>query len=147
MNLHWTLIELRAIVVSLFNYIEDCLCFISYLHVYHSCGFFSGRPAEKNLRGLLRSEVDRSVSKDSIVIVDSLNNIKVTIIDVFYHELEPNFKQVSWMEELSFNIKGVQIGLDKRYRLALWYKIQHSYTNNQNLSQPHFSFVFNYIWS
>ncbi|KAJ3681435.1 hypothetical protein LUZ60_015924 [Juncus effusus] len=31
---------------------------------------------EKNLRGVLRSEVDRSVSKDSIIIVDSLNNIK-----------------------------------------------------------------------
>ncbi|CAN1314038.1 Protein KTI12 homolog [Linum perenne] len=33
-------------------------------------------PAEKNLRGVLRSEVDRSVSKDSIIIVDSLNSIK-----------------------------------------------------------------------
>ncbi|KAM0928076.1 hypothetical protein ACQ4PT_002257 [Festuca glaucescens] len=32
---------------------------------------------EKNLRGVLRSEVDRSVSPDSIIIVDSLNNIKV----------------------------------------------------------------------
>ncbi|KAJ1692249.1 hypothetical protein LUZ63_008947 [Rhynchospora breviuscula] len=32
--------------------------------------------AEKNLRGVLRSQVDRSLSKDSIVIVDSLNNIK-----------------------------------------------------------------------
>jgi hypothetical protein len=32
---------------------------------------------EKNLRGVLRSEVDRSVSRDSIIIVDSLNNIKV----------------------------------------------------------------------
>ncbi|GMH15284.1 hypothetical protein Nepgr_017125 [Nepenthes gracilis] len=32
--------------------------------------------AEKNLRGLLRSEVDRSLTKDSIVIVDSLNSIK-----------------------------------------------------------------------
>lgn len=37
---------------------------------------YSGMPSEKNLRGLLRSEVDRSVSKESIVIVDSLNNIK-----------------------------------------------------------------------
>lgn len=33
-------------------------------------------PAEKNLRGLLRSEVDRSVSRESIVVVDSLNSIK-----------------------------------------------------------------------
>ncbi|KAE8657754.1 Protein KTI12-like protein [Hibiscus syriacus] len=33
-------------------------------------------PAEKNLRGVLRSEVDRSVSKDNIIIVDSLNSIK-----------------------------------------------------------------------
>ncbi|KAF5190245.1 Kti12-like protein [Thalictrum thalictroides] len=32
--------------------------------------------AEKNLRGVLRSEVDRSVSKDNIIIIDSLNNIK-----------------------------------------------------------------------
>ncbi|XP_020080030.1 protein KTI12 homolog [Ananas comosus] len=32
--------------------------------------------AEKNLRGVLRSEVDRSVSKDNIIIVDSLNSIK-----------------------------------------------------------------------
>uniref|UniRef100_A0A0E0HC09 Protein KTI12 homolog n=1 Tax=Oryza nivara TaxID=4536 RepID=A0A0E0HC09_ORYNI len=31
---------------------------------------------EKNLRGVLRSEVDRSVSRDSIIVVDSLNNIK-----------------------------------------------------------------------
>jgi hypothetical protein len=35
---------------------------------------------EKNLRGLLRSEVDRSVSRDSIIIVDSLNNIKVRVV-------------------------------------------------------------------
>ncbi|CAO2832202.1 unnamed protein product [Amaranthus hypochondriacus] len=32
--------------------------------------------AEKNVRGVLRSEVDRSVSKDNIIIVDSLNSIK-----------------------------------------------------------------------
>ncbi|KAF6159663.1 hypothetical protein GIB67_029921 [Kingdonia uniflora] len=32
--------------------------------------------AEKNLRGVLRSEVDRSLSKENIVIVDSLNSIK-----------------------------------------------------------------------
>ncbi|KAH7283272.1 hypothetical protein KP509_35G069700 [Ceratopteris richardii] len=37
---------------------------------------YSSMPAEKNLRGLLRSEVDRSVSKDTVVIVDSLNSIK-----------------------------------------------------------------------
>ncbi|XP_016899904.2 protein KTI12 homolog [Cucumis melo] len=37
---------------------------------------YANMPAEKNLRGVLRSEVDRSVSKDSIVIVDSLNSIK-----------------------------------------------------------------------
>ncbi|XP_020531799.1 protein KTI12 homolog isoform X2 [Amborella trichopoda] len=36
----------------------------------------SDMPAEKNVRGVLRSEVDRSLTKDSIVIVDSLNNIK-----------------------------------------------------------------------
>lgn len=33
-------------------------------------------PREKNLRGMLRSAVDRAVSRDAIVIVDSLNNIK-----------------------------------------------------------------------
>ncbi|KAJ8760852.1 hypothetical protein K2173_021890 [Erythroxylum novogranatense] len=37
---------------------------------------YASMPAEKNLRGVLRSEVDRSVSKDNIIIVDSLNNIK-----------------------------------------------------------------------
>ncbi|KAI5054597.1 hypothetical protein GOP47_0029742 [Adiantum capillus-veneris] len=37
---------------------------------------YCGMPAEKNLRGVLRSEVDRSVSKNTIVIIDSLNNIK-----------------------------------------------------------------------
>lgn len=37
---------------------------------------YANMPAEKNLRGVLRSEVDRSVSRDSIIIVDSLNNIK-----------------------------------------------------------------------
>ncbi|XP_006858568.2 protein KTI12 homolog isoform X1 [Amborella trichopoda] len=37
---------------------------------------YKDMPAEKNVRGVLRSEVDRSLTKDSIVIVDSLNNIK-----------------------------------------------------------------------
>lgn len=37
---------------------------------------YASMPAEKNLRGVLRSEVDRSVSKENIVIVDSLNSIK-----------------------------------------------------------------------
>ncbi|XP_078439210.1 KTI12-like, chromatin associated protein [Wolffia australiana] len=37
---------------------------------------YADMTAEKNLRGVLRSEVDRSVSKDRIIIVDSLNNIK-----------------------------------------------------------------------
>ncbi|EEF50764.1 protein KTI12 homolog [Ricinus communis] len=37
---------------------------------------YANMPAEKNLRGVLRSEVDRSVSRDSIIIVDSLNSIK-----------------------------------------------------------------------
>ena len=44
--------------------------------------------AEKNLRGVLRSEVDRSVSKDCVVIVDSLNNIKVRLLQeplIFHH--------------------------------------------------------------
>lgn len=35
---------------------------------------------EKILRGVLRSEVDRSVSKENIIIVDSLNNIKVRVL-------------------------------------------------------------------
>lgn len=37
---------------------------------------YADMPSEKNLRGVLRSEVDRSLSKDNIVIVDSLNSIK-----------------------------------------------------------------------
>ncbi|XP_024933717.3 protein KTI12 homolog [Ziziphus jujuba] len=37
---------------------------------------YANMPAEKNLRGVLRSEVDRSLSKDNIVIVDALNSIK-----------------------------------------------------------------------
>ncbi|KAK9095874.1 hypothetical protein Sjap_021371 [Stephania japonica] len=37
---------------------------------------YADMPSEKNLRGVLRSEVDRSVSRDAIVIVDSLNSIK-----------------------------------------------------------------------
>ncbi|KAJ6798438.1 protein KTI12-like protein [Iris pallida] len=37
---------------------------------------YADTTVEKNLRGVLRSEVDRSVSKDSIIVVDSLNNIK-----------------------------------------------------------------------
>ncbi|WCJ22130.1 hypothetical protein M5689_004231 [Euphorbia peplus] len=37
---------------------------------------YANMTVEKNLRGVLRSEVDRSVSKDSIIIVDSLNSIK-----------------------------------------------------------------------
>ncbi|PKU77846.1 protein KTI12 homolog [Dendrobium catenatum] len=37
---------------------------------------YADMTAEKNLRGILRSEVDRSLSKDNIIIVDSLNNIK-----------------------------------------------------------------------
>lgn len=34
-------------------------------------------PSEKNLRGMLRSAVSRTVAKDCVVIVDSLNSIKV----------------------------------------------------------------------
>ncbi|KAG6492474.1 hypothetical protein ZIOFF_047437 [Zingiber officinale] len=37
---------------------------------------YADMPMEKNLRGVLRSEVDRSLSKNNIIIVDSLNNIK-----------------------------------------------------------------------
>ncbi|XP_044492812.1 protein KTI12 homolog [Mangifera indica] len=37
---------------------------------------YANMTAEKNLRGVLRSEVDRSVSKDNIIIVDSSNSIK-----------------------------------------------------------------------
>ncbi|KAJ6805541.1 protein KTI12-like protein [Iris pallida] len=37
---------------------------------------YADMTVEKNLRGVLRSEVDRSVSRDSIIVVDSLNNIK-----------------------------------------------------------------------
>lgn len=37
---------------------------------------YSDMPSEKNLRGVLRSEVDRCLSKDNIIIVDSLNSIK-----------------------------------------------------------------------
>lgn len=37
---------------------------------------YANMTAEKNVRGALRSEVDRSVSKDNIIIVDSLNSIK-----------------------------------------------------------------------
>ncbi|KDP41289.1 hypothetical protein JCGZ_15696 [Jatropha curcas] len=37
---------------------------------------YANMTAEKNLRGVLRSEVDRSVSKDNIIIIDSLNSIK-----------------------------------------------------------------------
>ncbi|KAL3631231.1 hypothetical protein CASFOL_024215 [Castilleja foliolosa] len=37
---------------------------------------YADMPSEKNLRGVLRSEVDRSISRDNIIIVDSLNNIK-----------------------------------------------------------------------
>ncbi|KAL6529313.1 hypothetical protein OROGR_014936 [Orobanche gracilis] len=37
---------------------------------------YADTPSEKNLRGVLRSEVDRSLSRDNIIIVDSLNNIK-----------------------------------------------------------------------
>lgn len=41
------------------------------------CCILIDMTAEKNLRGVLRSEVDRSVSRGNIVIVDSLNSIKV----------------------------------------------------------------------
>ncbi|XP_043692518.1 protein KTI12 homolog [Telopea speciosissima] len=37
---------------------------------------YANMTAEKNLRGVLRSEVDRSLLKDNIVVVDSLNSIK-----------------------------------------------------------------------
>ena len=38
--------------------------------------FYSDVPSEKNTRGLLRSVVDRTLSRSRIVIFDSLNNIK-----------------------------------------------------------------------
>lgn len=37
---------------------------------------YADMPSEKNLRGVLRSEVDRSLSRENIIIVDSLNSIK-----------------------------------------------------------------------
>lgn len=37
---------------------------------------YTDMTSEKNLRGVLRSQVDRSLSKDSIIVVDSLNSIK-----------------------------------------------------------------------
>ncbi|GAB2275203.1 hypothetical protein Dimus_009965 [Dionaea muscipula] len=37
---------------------------------------YANMTAEKNLRGVLRSEVDRSLTRDGIVVVDSLNSIK-----------------------------------------------------------------------
>lgn len=37
---------------------------------------YANMTAEKNVRGVLRSEVDRSVSKDNVIIVDSMNSIK-----------------------------------------------------------------------
>ncbi|CAI5493216.1 unnamed protein product [Closterium sp. Naga37s-1] len=45
------------------------------LHIGRDDGY-QNMVAEKNLRGSLRSEVDRAVGKDRIVIVDSLNAIK-----------------------------------------------------------------------
>lgn len=55
--------------------------------------------AEKNLRGVLRSEVDRSVSKDNIIIVDSLNSIKVRNIFVSFH-LASLFIYILWHQSL-----------------------------------------------
>ena len=57
-----------------------------------SCLFvpFLDMVVEKNLRGVLRSEVDRSVSRDSIIIVDSLNNIKVGRYQIL-HPIFTNF--------------------------------------------------------
>jgi hypothetical protein len=61
---------------------------------FWSCLFvpFLDMVVEKNLRGVLRSEVDRSVSRDSIIIVDSLNNIKVGQ----YQILHPIFANLLW---------------------------------------------------
>ncbi|XP_047968398.1 protein KTI12 homolog [Salvia hispanica] len=47
----------------------------SSFHVTRNEGY-ANMPSEKNLRGVLRSEVDRSLSRDNIIIVDSLNSIK-----------------------------------------------------------------------
>ncbi|XP_021718406.1 protein KTI12 homolog [Chenopodium quinoa] len=47
----------------------------TFFHLDRNQGY-ANMTAEKNIRGVLRSEVDRSVSKDSIIIVDSLNSIK-----------------------------------------------------------------------
>jgi protein KTI12 len=67
-------------LVSMFLYATIHICSSStiaqfFLPIY--CVNFLDMVVEKNLRGVLRSEVDRSVSRDSIIIVDSLNNIKV----------------------------------------------------------------------
>jgi protein KTI12 len=42
-------------------------------------------PSEKNVRGVLRSAVDRTVSKDTVVVIDSLNNIKVIVKDAYLY--------------------------------------------------------------
>ncbi|KNA10984.1 hypothetical protein SOVF_139340 [Spinacia oleracea] len=47
----------------------------TFFHLDRNQGY-ANMTAEKNIRGVLRSEVDRSVCKDNIIIVDSLNSIK-----------------------------------------------------------------------
>ena len=58
---------------------------------------------EKNLRGVLRSEVDRSVSRDSIIIVDSLNNIKVrpVLSPLFYCCNLQSLRSILVIEDIS----------------------------------------------
>ena len=92
-----------------------------------SCLFvpFLDMVVEKNLRGVLRSEVDRSVSRDSIIIVDSLNNIKVGSIKFFI--LFSQFFSVSnqfWINYIILHALSLSVcpscSLDF-YSLSLWW--------------------------
>ncbi|URD77118.1 Chromatin associated protein KTI12 [Musa troglodytarum] len=76
-SLHLGRNQSYAVGVLDFNF--DCLIMqqlLPYCLLKHCPGVAKDMPMEKNLRGVLRSEVDRSLSKSSIIIVDSLNNIK-----------------------------------------------------------------------
>ena len=67
-----SLVKIRSILVSLKTDLPACMCFVMNARDYFNAE--SGN--EKELRASLKSEVQKLMSKEDVVILDSLNYIK-----------------------------------------------------------------------
>ncbi|KAK9906105.1 hypothetical protein M0R45_000007 [Rubus argutus] len=81
-------------------------------HLDRNQSYFN-MPAEKNLRGVLRSKVDRSMSKDNTIIVDSLNNIKGCMYELWCLARAAGISQLSQHRTRGFSEANFLYELDR----------------------------------